>query len=296
MENDAARRNWSGGAAGWLDNETVLDALFAPVTQALLDVADLRPGDRVLEVGCGSGALLEQAAAQGARTVGVDISPGMVAAARDRVPAATLMLGDAQTLDLGAPVGRDGYDVIASRFGVMFFDDPVAAFGNLRRVASIDNGLLAFASWGSRADNPMFTLGTEVLARRVEAETGTPLVLPDPGPTSLSEPDRIHAVLADAGWTSVCLDRLDFTCDYGAATGSDGVAERVAVVLGTTTGRLAAAALRPRLGEGGWAELVAEVGEEVRATLDGPSVRHPARAWLVTAANLSRSGAVGRAA
>ncbi|GAA1516589.1 class I SAM-dependent methyltransferase [Nocardioides humi] len=280
------RQTWTKGAAGWLANELVFDRLFAPVTAAVLDAAALHPGDRVLEVGCGSGALLEAAVRQGARAVGVDISPGMIEAARERVPEATVLLGDAQELDLREALGGQrgrGYDVVASRFGVMFFADPVAAFANLRRAAADGRGLLAFAAWTAREENPMFTLGTEVLTRRLAAEgAGNGYAAAGPGPTSLADPGEVERILAAAGWSAVHLERVEFVCDYGQ-DGSDGVEERLATILGTTTGRRAADVLRPLLGMAGWAGLVDEVRAELRSGMVGGVVRHPAATWLVTA-------------
>ena len=279
MANEQSRQNWTGGAVGWLDNDAVFDRLFAPVTAVLLEAVDVRPGCRLLEVGCGSGALLEQAVAQGAQAVGVDISPGMVEAAAQRVPRARVLLGDAQSLDLAAAAGLSGYDVITSRFGVMFFADPVAAFANLRRAAGDARGFLAFACWGPREENPMFTLGQRALVRHLEPRAQEPNA---PGPTSLADPDRIRGVLLDSGWSSLHVERIGFGCDYGIG-GSDGVEERLGTVLGTTTGRRAAEHLRPRLGESGWADLLDEVRSEIRDGLVDGTVRHPATAWLVTA-------------
>jgi len=273
------RSTWTEGAAGWIEHEHVFDAIFAPLTAAVLDAADLRPGHRVLDVGCGSGSLLEAAVAAGASPVGVDISAPMVEAARRRVPAAQVLVADAQTTDLGAQAPGAPFDRVVSRFGVMFFADPVEAFDRIR-AASAPGAGLAFVCWRSHAENPLFTLGTDVLTRRLPPAEPAPATAP--GPSSLADPVRVRGVLGDAGWSDVVLDPLDVVLDHGFA-GTDGVEERLATILATTVGREARAALLPGLGADGWAALLEEVRAELRGSLVDGAVRLPAATWLVTA-------------
>ena len=218
--------------------------------------------------------------AAGARATGVDISPDMVAAARDRVPAATVEVRDAQADDLTVLPGAP-YDAVVSRFGVMFFADPEAAFANLHR-ATAPGGSLVFGCWRGREENPMFTVGTDVLTDHLEPADR---LAPDgPGPTSIADRDRTADLLARAGWRDVAVSPLDFVCDYGALHDTDGVDERVAIILGTTTGRHARAVLEPRLGPDGWADLVERMRSTLRAVAsDTGRVTHPARTWVVTA-------------
>lgn len=269
------RRSWTAGAAGWIANDATFDELFAPVTASILVAVDLRPGDRVLDVGCGSGTLLAAAVAAGAEAVGVDVAEDMVQAARQRVPKARVLLGDAQTMALGGP-----YDRMLSRFGVMFFADPAAAFANVRR-AAVPGARLVFACWRSRDENPMFTLGTDVLTSRIDPPPAPP---PPgaPGPTSFADRDRLAAVLADSGWPEVQIDPVDFVCDHGRHDG-DGVEERLSVILGTTTGRLARERLVPVLTAQEWEALLDDVRAELRAHLVDGAVRYPAATWLVRA-------------
>ncbi|MCK9903436.1 methyltransferase type 11 [Parafrankia colletiae] len=276
------RQDWADKAAGWVANEAIFDAVFAPVTAAILTAAAVGPGQRLLDVGCGSGALLAAAAAAGASAVGVDISPGMAEAARRRVPEATVVVGDAQVVDLTAAAPGPSFDRVLSRFGVMFFDDPTAAFANIRRAAA-PGGRLVFACWRGRSENPMFTLGSDILADRLDPKPADPAP-GTPGPTAFADSGRLAALLGDAGWADITISPFDFSCDYGTA-GGDGVEERLATVLSTSTGRLAQQQLEPRLGPEGWSALLDDVRAVLRRHLVNDAVRFPGATWLVTATN-----------
>lgn len=274
------RRDWAATAAGWVENEEIFDALFAPATAAILDAAGLGAGCRMLDVGCGTGTLLKAGVAAGASVAGVDVSQVMAEAAGRRVPEATVVVDDAQTVDLDRLPGAP-FDRIVSRFGVMFFADPVAAFVNLRR-ATTPGGRLVFVCWRGRDENPMFTLGTDTLLDRL-ASRPTPAAPDAPGPMAFADPERVTAVLAGAGWVNVTVTPLDFVCDYGF-DGTDGVEERLAVVLGTSTGRHARALLEPHLGPHNWAALLDDVRARIRHWMGtNTTLTTPAATWLATA-------------
>jgi SAM-dependent methyltransferase len=276
------RQHWSEGASGWVANEAVFDAVFAPVTAAIIQEADPASGQRVLDVGCGTGTLLAKCAAAGADVVGVDIAEGMAAAARERVPEATVIVADAQTNDLLATVPGTPFDRIVSRFGVMFFEDPVAAFANLRNAAA-PGGRLVFACWRSEEENPVFSVGSKVLADRLDPQPEPPAP-GAPGPMAFEDDDRLGALLADAGWEQVGISALDFVCDFGFK-GTDGVEERLTMILAGGIGRLAREQLVPRIGVAGWESVVEEVRSELRANLVDGAVRFPGAVWLVSAVN-----------
>lgn len=278
--NEEMRRNWTELGSGWVEHEALFDEIFAPVTAAIHRAAGFAPGRRVLDVGCGAGTLLAEATSLGAQAVGVDISSTMVAGARRRVPEATVVVADAQTADLSELTPAGGFDAVVSRFGVMFFDDPIAAFANLRNAAA-EGGDLAFACWRGREENPMFTLGTEVLGAAM-AEPPSPPVAGDPGPMAFADPSWTTNTLTEAGWDAVSIAPLDFTIDY-TGDGSDGVERRILGILTTTTGRDARAEVEPRLGEQGWAALLDDVRDSLRANLVDGGVRFPGACWLVTA-------------
>jgi SAM-dependent methyltransferase len=278
--NESMRQNWSEGAAGWVANEAVFDAVFAPVTAAILERAAPAAGQRVLDVGCGSGTLLAKCAAAGAEVVGVDIAEGMAAAARRRVPEATVLVADAQTTDLLDAAPGAPFDRVVSRFGVMFFEDPVAAFANLRR-ASAPGARLVFACWRSEEENPVFSIGTTVLVDRLDPKP-EPSDPEAPGPTAFADRDRLDAVLAGSGWDQVRIDPLDFTFDFGF-DGTDGVEERLTMIVSGGTGRFAREQLVPRIGEEGWEAVLDEVRTELRRHLVDGALRFPGAVWLVTA-------------
>ncbi|GAA5155642.1 class I SAM-dependent methyltransferase [Nocardioides marinquilinus] len=283
MANEAMREQWTAGAAGWVENESLFDTVFAPVTAAILDAAGFEAGQRVLDVGCGSGTLLAAAAAADAEPVGVDVSPGMVEGARRRVPGAVVVVADAQTAPLLEEAPGRPFERVVSRFGVMFFDDPTAAFANLR-AACAPGARLAFACWRGEEENPMFTLGTEALLAQM-AEPSAAAAPGAPGPTAFADPDRLSALLAEAGWGEVATAPLDAVADYGAVPGfgADGVEARLTASLATSTGRRARAELEPRLGEAGWAALLDDVRTDLRRHLDDGVIRFPLACWLVTA-------------
>jgi SAM-dependent methyltransferase len=271
--NEEMRAAWTAGGEGWVAHERVFDAIFAPVTTALLAAADLGVGRRVLDVGCGSGTLLAAGAAAGAEVVGVDISVPMVEAARRRVPSATVLLADAQTTDLPGP-----FDDVVSRFGVMFFADPVEAFTRIRAAAPA--GRLTFACWRSLQENAMFSCGTSLLTSRLPATDAVPPHAP--GPTAFADPDRVRKVLTAAGWSGVEVAPYDFWCEYGV--GEPAVEDRFATMLAGSLGRQARAVLEPELGPDGWAALLDEVRDELRASLDDAGrLRFPGAVWIVTA-------------
>lgn len=279
MANEEQQQAWAAQGIDWVDNAAIFEAVLAPFADAVIEAAEITPGVRVLDIGCGSGALLQRAAALGAVPVGVDISEPMVAAARRRVPEATVALGDAQTMDLRNTTNGASFDRVISRFGVMFFDDPVAAFANIRRAAA-PKARLAFVCWRD-GDNPMFTTGVDILAGKLESPPAA-LDPTAPGPLAFGDAERVRTIMADAGWNDVALAAFDGICNFGVG-GSDGVEERLALLLANRTGQQARTELSARLGADGWAEVVEELRDELRRQRVDGVVTFPGRTWVVTA-------------
>lgn len=281
MANEDMAAGWAAGAAGWVRNERIFDHVFRPVTAAILEAAGLAGARRVLDVGCGTGTLLAAAADAGVDVVGIDISAPMADAARARVPAAHVVVADAQTADLAELAPGVPFDRVVSRFGVMFFADPTAAFANLRSAAA-PGARLAFACW-REGESTMFTLGNEVFLEQLPEPP--PLIEPDrPGPMGLASETKLRGVLDSAGWADVELTALEPELDYGV-DGTDGVDARLAVALSGSVGRAARAELEPRLGPDAWQELVERARQSLRERVRGGALRITGHIWLVTATN-----------
>lgn len=200
------------GGRRWVENIERIERMIAPLTDDLVALAAPRPGERVLDVGCGGGVTSAAfAAAVGAdgHVLGVDVSAVILEVARRRYAGRAGLafeVGDAATMAL------DGYHVVASRFGVMFFPEPRAAFENLRRALRPD-GRLAFVCWRTLDENPWMADATRaaftVLPRPEPAPPGSP------GPFAFADPERLRGILAAAGFGGVTIDPLERELDLG---------------------------------------------------------------------------------
>jgi len=208
--NPAQAEYWNTGRGEqWVTHQEALDARFAGVRDALLARAAPGPGERALDIGCGTGATtlaLAERVGPGGAVLAVDISAPMLAVARARCAAqgldqVRLLCADAQS----HAFERASYDLLASRFGVMFFSDPVAAFANLLQ-ALRPGGRLAFVCWGPLDDNPWFALP---LAVGVQA-LGPPDPEPPraPGPLAFAETGYVEEILARAGFAGIRIETV----------------------------------------------------------------------------------------
>jgi SAM-dependent methyltransferase len=200
-------------AEPWIAFRPALDAMLGPLGDAAMARAAPRPGDRALDVGCGCGTTTADLALlvgpTGAVT-GIDTSAVVLAEARRTIDAdtaggrapVTLVRGDAAT----HPFEPEAYDVVYSRLGLMFFDEPDAGFANLRR-AMRRRGRLGFVCWRALDENPWIT---EVRAAAT-AVVPLPRLAPDdvPGPFALADAERISALLSRAGFVDVEIDPHD---------------------------------------------------------------------------------------
>jgi len=195
---------WNGaGGRAWVEGQALLDHMYQPVVDAIFAACPPAIGDRVLDVGCGTGAVTIAYARYldtGPACVGVDFSFPMIEAARARSERekinAHFIQADAQVY----PFEEASFDLLVSRFGVMFFDDPVRAFSNLRRAAK-PNAKACFAVWRGPADNAFMR----------DAELAAAPFLPDapapdpgaPGRFALSDRDKIEVILSNSGWGGI---------------------------------------------------------------------------------------------
>ncbi len=201
---------WKGEeGAHWVDEAARYDTMNRAFGEAMLDSANLQPGERVLDVGCGNGATTIEAATRvrpGGVALGVDLSSPMLALARHRAAAAGADEAEFLQADVQTHAFSEGeHDVIVSRFGVMFFDDPHAAFANLAR-ALRPGGRMVFASWQDMTRSEWIMVPGAAAAEYVGLPEG---IAPDaPGPFGLADPDRIREILDRAGFTAVTMEEL----------------------------------------------------------------------------------------
>lgn len=187
----------------WVRHANVHDRQAAPFGQAAMDAVGPITGATVLDVGCGTGASSAELVRRGAREVlGIDLSAPMIDAARGGNRGARLHFQLGDVLELR---DRDRFDVIYSRYGVMFFAEPVSAFGHLRTLGT-PGARLGFCCWGPPAENPWMAVPVmatvPVLGPPNLAGAG------EPGPFSLSSPDVVRDVLGRADWHDVDIDTL----------------------------------------------------------------------------------------
>ncbi|WP_315834732.1 class I SAM-dependent methyltransferase [Bradyrhizobium prioriisuperbiae] len=267
---------WNGSAGrNWTDFQETLDATFVPVLQKLLARGAIKPGERVIDVGCGCGAssieLGNQVGAHG-EVLGIDISSDMLTRARHRTPPGLhvrYQLADAAS----HAFVPDHFDVLFSRFGVMFFDDPERAFTNLAG-AMRPGGRVVFACWRQPRDNPYFILPLQEAYKHVPK---LPEVKPnDPGPFAFASEDRVHSILGAAGFTSIGMEPFDTPLDMAAGRGLDH-AMHFALSIGP-----AARAL-----EGQPQDKITAAAQSIRDALaqhaSGDSVNLKGAIWIVTA-------------
>lgn len=214
--NEEQRTRWNGiDGEYWTNQQDRLDRTLAPVTGPLLAFAAPRAGSTVMDVGCGCGATtieLARAVGPSGRVVGIDLSEPMIALAGERLHQftnTTCLLGDAAELPL-----RDlGAELIVSRFGVMFFGDPVAAFANLRTGLAA-GGRLRFACWRPINENPWLQIPLHAVY-----EHAPRLPKPDPeepGPFAFGDTERVKRILTAAGFTAPSFTPLDIRMDIAA--------------------------------------------------------------------------------
>jgi SAM-dependent methyltransferase len=216
MSNAEQIRYWNEDAGPeWARHQDRIDENLRPFGERAMDALDLNPGHRVLDVGCGCGtttlALADRVGPSG-RVAGVDVSAPMLAAARRRAAGRTNVEfheADAQTAEWPLNVDR-----VFSRFGIMFFADPVAAFANIAR-AVVPGGRLAFACWQHPSRIPWVAVVAAAAAAAVPDMPTPPL--DSPGPFAFSSTDRVRSVLADAGWTDVATEGYDGVQRLGAS-------------------------------------------------------------------------------
>ncbi|MDE2062786.1 MAG: class I SAM-dependent methyltransferase [Bradyrhizobium sp.] len=267
---------WNGpGGQRWVDRQASQDILLRPVVDLLIDRARITPGEQILDIGCGSGATSRAFAERTGRTghvTAVDISAPMLARARELAPPDApidFILADATV----HPFPPDRFDLLASRFGVMFFADPAISFTNMHR-AMRRTGRVTFACWREPRENPFFMVPLQAVYRHVPK---MPPVGPDePGPFAFASAERVTRILTGAGFSGIAMEPCNLSFDMAIGQGLE-----AAVKSGIQMGP-ASRALTDQP-----AEIVAAATQSVRDALapyaKGASVPLDGAIWIVTA-------------
>lgn len=200
--------DWNAMARPWIDHEAPIEMAHAPVRRGLIDRAALKPGETVLDLGCGSGAVTLDAADRvgpKGRVIAFDIAGDFVSRVGDRtrdLAHVETVQGDAQRHDLSGT----GCDAVLSLFGTMFFDDPAAAFANIATALS-RGGRIVFATWAGPQHNPWFSVPGRALAEALPQMPG-----PDPsapGPMAFADTARVTDLMSGAGFGDVSAEEVD---------------------------------------------------------------------------------------
>jgi len=276
---NAAQVDYWNRAAGqrWTDRQTEQDELLRPISELLMAAAEARPGQRVIDIGCGCGDTTLAFAARvmpGGEALGLDVSEPMLKRARERAPSglpARFVLADATVHDF-----EPGWaDLAASRFGVMFFADPAQSFANLRKGLK-PGARLAFVCWRAAKQNPWMMVPLR------EAKKHAP-PLPetnpeDPGPFAFADDQRVRRILDAAGFADIEVAPRDLHLDLAIGRGLD-AAVAGAMGIGPTSRILDGQSDAVR------AAAAADIKKAFAEQAQGDSVPLGAAIWLVTAVN-----------
>ena len=226
---------WNGETGqNWVSHDALMEAMLQPLGEAVMDSLSPKPGEHVLDIGCGCGhtslSLADRVGAEGSVT-GIDISAPMLAVASQL--AAEHNTGhnaghkSVQFLEADAQTHRftpESYDAAFSRFGVMFFEDPVGAFTNIR--ASLrPSGRLAFCCWQPRAVNPFMTVPAMAALELLPAPPEIPPRTP--GPFAFEEADYVAEILTKAGFEHVAVTPLRQPLTFGRGMSLEDIVERL---------------------------------------------------------------------
>ena len=272
LPNEEMAAAWNGPSGqAWIDEQLLLDEMFLPIEERLAAEADDGGARRVLDVGCGSGATtlaVARALGAGGHATGIDISAPLIDVACERARrqgvAATFICDDAQT----HAFDDASFDLLISRFGVMFFDDPVAAFTRLRRATST-GGALRLVTFRPIAENPFMTTAERAAGPLL---ANIPPRRPDaPGQFAFADRDHVLRILGRSGWAHAELAPVDVSCSFPVAA-----LERYFTRLGPVGQALREADEETR------GRVVARIRAAFEPYVQGDEVRFVAACWWIS--------------
>jgi SAM-dependent methyltransferase len=218
MDNEQQIEYWNGRTGErWAELQDSIDRNLGHITQGFIPFVGAKPGQRILDIGCGCGTTtltFAGAVQPGGSVAGIDVSQPMLGVARARASARNAEIpfieDDASSYEF-QPV----FDQVVSRFGVMFFTDPPAAFRNIRR-ALVPNGTIAFVCWRTPAENGW--AATPMAAAKALLPPSEPTDPYAPGPFAFAERSRLEGIMSAAGFRAVHIEKFDGHMEMGATT------------------------------------------------------------------------------
>jgi ubiquinone/menaquinone biosynthesis C-methylase UbiE len=267
---------WNGpGGQRWTDRQQSQDIMLAPVSDILIERAKAEGGERIVDIGCGCGATsfaLAQRVGPDGHVLGIDISAPMLAQARKVQPAGLpvdFVLADATVY----PFEPASFDLLFSRFGVMFFADPALSFANMRR-AMRPSGRVSFACWREPRENPWMMTPLQAVYQHVPKMP--PVGPEDPGPFAFASEARVRRILSEAGFSGIQMEPQGLMLDIAIGRGLEAAVES-ALEIGPASRAL----------EGQPPDLRAAAKNSIREALaplaKGQAVPLPGSIWIVTA-------------
>ena len=278
--NAKMKEHWNGaGAKKFLQYQHELNASFKPFSKALLEAIAPSSANKVIDIGCGCGDTSFEIARRvgpGGHVLGIDISEPMLERAKERINSSEKMnirfeCVDAQTHGFET----ETFDIACSRFGVMFFDDPEKAFGNIRSSLK-PGGRLVFICWRTGEENDWVQLSFEVAAKHLQLPK---MPGPDePGPHSLSDPEKVKGILKSAGFIDISIRQFDAEVKIGKDLDE-------AVQFLTHIGPAAKIISESNAGELVKSQLASELREKLVDYDTGQGIFMKPATWLVRARN-----------
>ena len=266
---------WNGPVGErWASLQEKIDENLEAITKELFRFADVKEGERVLDLGCGCGTtsfMLEKLVGEKGTVIGIDISNPMLEVARARAKKAQsrvmFLEADASVHDFS----RHKFDLIFSRFGVMFFDDPVVGFTNVRH-AMLRDARLVFVCWRAMKENDWANVPYQAALPLLPPQASSdPLA---PGPFAFADPTRVKTILVRSGLKDVAIEKLDTTMYMGSTV-------KAAAEEAMNIGPLAKASRE--LDEKTRGKIRAAVEAAYRKFESKDGIAPPAAAWLVRA-------------